>query len=66
MFKISPEYFHAAGTALLSGRGFTLQDDKDNVNVAVVNREFALKIFGSVPARRTAAISKCPTEDESR
>ncbi len=50
MFRISPDYFRAAGTALLSGRAFTLQDDKDHLNVAVVNREFALKIFGSLPA----------------
>ena len=48
MFKISPEYFHAAGTALLSGRIFTWHDDKDSPRVAVVNRAFAKKIFGSV------------------
>jgi predicted permease len=47
MFKISPEYFHAAGTALLSGRTFTWHDDKDSPRVAVVNRHFARKIFGS-------------------
>jgi predicted permease len=49
MFKVSPEYFQAARTALLSGRAFTSADDKDKVSVAVVNREFARKIFGSVP-----------------
>ena len=48
MFRISPEYFHAAGTALLSGRTFTWHDDKDSPRVAVVNRQFARKIFGSV------------------
>jgi predicted permease len=48
MFKISPEYFHAAGTALLSGRTFTWHDDENSPRVAVVNREFARKIFGSV------------------
>jgi predicted permease len=47
MFKVSPEYFHAAGTALLSGRAFTWHDDKDAPRVAVVNRQFAHKIFGS-------------------
>ena len=47
MFNISPEYFHAAGTALLSGRTFTWHDDKNSPRVAVVNREFARKIFGS-------------------
>jgi predicted permease len=48
LYSISPEYFHAAGTALLSGRSFTWQDDKDAPRVAVVNAEFARKIFGSV------------------
>jgi predicted permease len=47
VFNISPEYFHAAGTALLSGRPFTWQDDKNSPRVAVVNREFARRIFGS-------------------
>jgi len=48
MFSISPEYFRAAGTALLAGRDFTWQDDKNAPRVAVINREFARKIFGSV------------------
>ena len=48
MFKVSPEYFHAAGTALLSGRAFTWHDEKNSPRVAIVNREFARKIFGSV------------------
>ena len=48
VFNISPEYFHAAGTALLAGRAFTWHDDKDAPRVAVVNRQFAQKIFGSV------------------
>jgi predicted permease len=48
MFKISPEYLHAAGTVLLSGRTFTWHDDENSPRVAVVNREFARKIFGSV------------------
>jgi predicted permease len=50
VYKISPEYFHAAGTALLSGRSVTWHDDKDAPRVAVVNAEFAHKIFGSVTA----------------
>jgi predicted permease len=50
IFKISPEYFRAAGTALLSGRPFTRQDDKTRPRVAIVNREFARRLFGS-PAR---------------
>jgi predicted permease len=47
LFSISPEYFHAAGTALLSGRAFTWHDDKNAPRVAVVNQEFARKVFGS-------------------
>jgi predicted permease len=47
IYNISPEYFHAAGTALLSGRTFTRHDDTNAPRVAVVNREFASKTFGS-------------------
>ena len=46
-YSISPDYFRAAGTALLLGRTVSWQDDKDAPRVAVVNREFARKIFGS-------------------
>jgi predicted permease len=49
MYKASPDYFRAAGTALLSGRTFTWHDDKNSTRVAVINQEFARKIFGSVP-----------------
>jgi predicted permease len=48
VYHISPEYLHAEGTTLLSGRAFTWHDDTDSPRVAVVNREFARKIFGSV------------------
>jgi predicted permease len=47
-FSISPQYFHAAGTALLSGRAFTWHDDKNAPLVAVINQEFARKVFGSL------------------
>ncbi len=47
MFNISPEYFDAAGTTLLFGRTFTWHDDKNAPSVAVINQEFARKIFGS-------------------
>src|SRR5262249_46369580 len=47
-YKISPEYFQASGTALLAGRALSWHDDKGLPLVAVVNREFARKIFGSV------------------
>jgi predicted permease len=45
--NISPEYFRAAGTALLAGRNFSWHDDKKAPRVAVVNRVFADKLFGA-------------------
>ena len=48
LFRISPEYFHAAGTAILSGRAFSWHDDQDAPRVAIVNPEFARRVFGSV------------------
>ncbi len=48
-YNISPGYFQAAGTALLAGRTFTWHDDKDSPRVAVINQEFARRIFGSIP-----------------
>ena len=47
IYNISPEYFDAAQTTLLAGRTLTWHDDKNAPRVAVVNREFASKIFGS-------------------
>ncbi len=47
-YKISPEYFAAAGTSMLAGRALTLHDDKNSQRVAIINREFAVKLFGSV------------------
>ena len=49
MFNVSPGYFRASGTSLLAGRAFTWHDDTNAPRVAVVNREFASKILGSVP-----------------
>ncbi len=46
-FQVSPDYFRAAGTALLAGRSFTMHDADKAPVVAVVNREFARKVFGS-------------------
>jgi ABC-type antimicrobial peptide transport system permease subunit len=48
-YNITPDYFRATGTPLLAGRAFTWQDDTNAPRVAVVNREFASKILGSVP-----------------
>jgi len=47
-FVVSPEYFQAAGTTLLAGRVTNWHDDKNAPKVAVVNREFARVVFGSV------------------
>jgi predicted permease len=47
-YSVSADYFRAAGTAVLSGRSFTWHDDKNVPRVAVVNEEFARRIFGSV------------------
>jgi ABC-type antimicrobial peptide transport system permease subunit len=48
MYLISPQYLQAEGTRLLAGRAFTWHDDKAAPRVAVVNRQIAKKIFGSV------------------
>ena len=47
-YSISPEYLDAAGTALLAGRTLSRHDDQDAPRVALVNRFFAIKMFGSV------------------
>jgi predicted permease len=47
LYNISPEYFDAAGTSLLLGRTFSWHDDKNAPRVAIVNRQFALRLFGS-------------------
>ncbi len=48
IYKVSPEYFQAAGTVLVSGRNFTSHDDKNSPRVAIVNRPFAKRVLGSV------------------
>jgi predicted permease len=47
-YRISPGYLEAAGTRLLAGRNLTLDDNGKAPKVAVVNRQFAIKVFGSV------------------
>jgi predicted permease len=59
LYNISPEYFDAARTTLLAGRSFTWHDDKNSPRVAVVNREFARKIFVSV-SKALAGYYKMP------
>jgi predicted permease len=47
-YRISPGYLIAAGTRLIAGRNLTLSDDKKAPKVALVNHQFAIKVFGSV------------------
>lgn len=47
-YTISPGYLEAAGTRLLAGREMAFSDDAKAPKVALVNRRFALKVFGSV------------------
>ncbi len=47
VLKVSPEYFHSAGSSLLAGRDFTWNDDENAPRVAVINPVFARKLFGS-------------------
>ena len=46
-YSISPEYLQTAGTHLIAGRAFTWHDDANAPKVAIINREFAHRIFGS-------------------
>lgn len=46
-FRVSTNYFRAAGTTLLAGRAFTLFDDKNSPRVAIINQHFARQVFGS-------------------
>ena len=46
-YSISPEYLQAAGSRLIAGRAFTWHDDANSPNIAIINREFARRIFGS-------------------
>ena len=51
VYPVSPEYFTAAGTRLLSGRSFTWADDATRKPLAaIVNQTFARKLFNSTPA----------------
>jgi len=47
-YNISPGYLAAAGTRLLAGRDLTQDDNKTAPKVALVNKHFAVKFFGSV------------------
>jgi predicted permease len=47
-FNVSPGYLSAAGTTLLAGRTLNMNDADPSPLVAVINRRFATKLFGSV------------------
>jgi predicted permease len=62
-YDVSPGYFDAASTRFLAGRSFLWHDDKDSPPVAIANREFARKMFGSA----TKAIGRyCRMQDATR
>jgi predicted permease len=47
-YSVSPGYMQTAGTHLLAGRDFAFSDDSHAPKVALINRTFAVKVFGSV------------------
>jgi predicted permease len=47
-YSISPGYNNAAGTTILTGRDLSWHDDENAPPVALVNAEFARRLFGSV------------------
>jgi predicted permease len=49
-FDISPGYLKAAETRLMAGRDFTWQDDAKSPKVAVVNQNFAHRLFVNASA----------------
>jgi predicted permease len=48
IYHVSPDYFRAAGTRMLSGRSVGWHDDANAPLVAVVNQQFVRKMLGSV------------------
>ncbi|MGB6133551.1 MAG: ABC transporter permease [Acidobacteriaceae bacterium] len=47
-YNVSPDYIKAAGTVLLAGRDLSMHDDAKAPIAALVNRNFAEKVFGGV------------------
>ncbi len=47
-YRVSPGYFSAAGTQLLAGRDLNMRDDFKAPRVALINRQLAIIVFGSV------------------
>jgi hypothetical protein len=51
VYPVSPGYFAAAGTRLLTGRNLSwTDDDKRTPRAAIVNQTFARKVYGATPA----------------
>lgn len=46
-YEVSPNYFTVAGTKLLAGREFNVHDTLGQPRVAIVNRTFARRLFGT-------------------
>ena len=49
-YRVSPGYLAAAGTALIAGRDVSFADTKETPKVAIVNQEFARRLFRSEQA----------------
>jgi len=47
--NVSPGYFKVIGIALLEGRDFREQDDRDTARVMIVNQAFQRRFFGAGP-----------------
>ncbi len=60
LFHVSPAYLQAEGTVLLTGRSFTWHDDLNSPPVAVINQEFARKVFGSAATSAVGRHFKMP------
>ncbi|HKV63340.1 MAG TPA: ABC transporter permease [Candidatus Acidoferrum sp.] len=58
---VSPGYFNAIGTPMLSGRDFDDRDTATSVKVAIVNQAFARKIFnGQNPLGKRFRLHEAP------
>jgi predicted permease len=57
-YWVSPGYFTAAGTPLLAGRDISFTDTAKTPAVAVVNREFARRLFHSDDSHSDEAVGR--------
>lgn len=57
-FDISPNFFAAAQTPLLSGRDFNWHDDTKSPPVAIINQTFARAVFGLSAGKESDAIGR--------